>query len=112
MIKIKSDKIICGQQIVSGYVYFENGKIADVTGKELPYEQEFNATGGEAILLLNRARCAAREAELRAVAAFTDRDGVPTRVDILQALTLYLFQARTLPTALLQAHQKWLTDKF
>ena len=45
MLRIKSDKIICGQQIVSGDVYFENGKIADVTGKELPYEQEFDATG-------------------------------------------------------------------
>lgn len=56
-------------------------------------------TDGEAILLLNRARCAAREAELRAVAAFTDRDGVPTRVDILQALNrmssmLYILMIR------------------
>ena len=41
---------------------------------------------GEAILRLNRARCAAREAELVAVAAFSDSNGVPTRVDILQAL--------------------------
>ena len=54
---------------------------------------------GEAILWLNRARCAAREAELRAVAAFTDRDGVPTRVDILQALNrmssmLYILMIR------------------
>ena len=45
MLRIKSDRIICRQQIVSGYVYFENGKIADVTGKELPCEQEFDATG-------------------------------------------------------------------
>ena len=56
-------------------------------------------TDGEAILWLNRARCAAREAELRAVAAFTDRDGVPTRVDILQALNrmssmLYILMIR------------------
>jgi ethanolamine utilization cobalamin adenosyltransferase len=54
---------------------------------------------GEAILWLNRARCAAREAELRAVEAFTDRDGVPTRVDILQALNrmssmLYILMIR------------------
>ena len=54
---------------------------------------------GEAILQLNRVRCAAREAELRAVAAFTDRDGVPTRVDILRALNrmssmLYILMIR------------------
>ena len=41
---------------------------------------------GEPILALNRVRCAVRHGELMAVAAFTDRDGVPTRVDILQAL--------------------------
>ena len=38
------------------------------------------------VLQLNRARCAARAAELAAVDAFTDRDGVPTRLDILQAM--------------------------
>ena len=43
-------------------------------------------TDGEAIVRLNRARCAAREAELKAVAAFTDREGNPTRVDILRAM--------------------------
>lgn len=43
-------------------------------------------TDGQAIARLNRARCAAREAELQAVAAFTDREGNPTRVDILRAL--------------------------
>ena len=41
---------------------------------------------GPVILRLNRARCAAREAELAATAAFSDREGNPTRVDILQAL--------------------------
>ena len=41
---------------------------------------------GAVIARLNRARCAAREAELAAVAAFTDRDGVPTRTDILRSL--------------------------
>ena len=44
------------------------------------------ALDGEAIARLNRARCAAREAELAAVAAFQDRDGNPTRTDILLAL--------------------------
>ena len=43
-------------------------------------------TDGAGILQLNRARCAAREAELAAVAAFSDREGNPTRVDILRAL--------------------------
>jgi len=37
------------------------------------------------LLQLNRARCAARQAELAAVDAFTDRDGAPTRLDIVQA---------------------------
>ena len=41
---------------------------------------------GAAVLWLNRARCAARNAELAAVHAFADREGNPTRVDILQAL--------------------------
>ena len=38
------------------------------------------------LLALNRARCAARAAELAAVEAFTDRDGRPVREDILQAM--------------------------
>ena len=44
------------------------------------------ASDGPGIARLNRARCAAREAELRAVEAFSDRDGNPTREDILRAL--------------------------
>ena len=44
------------------------------------------AEDGMAIARLNRARCAAREAELKAVAAFTDREGNPTRLDILRAM--------------------------
>ena len=38
------------------------------------------------LLQLNAARCAARAAELAAVDAFTDADGIPTRADILTAL--------------------------
>ena len=38
------------------------------------------------LLQLNRCRCAARAAELAAVEAFSDRDGNPTRPDILKAL--------------------------
>jgi ethanolamine utilization cobalamin adenosyltransferase len=43
-------------------------------------------TDGSALLQLNRARCAARAAELTAVQAFSDREGVPTRTDIIKAL--------------------------
>ncbi|MBR1972438.1 MAG: ATP-binding protein [Oscillospiraceae bacterium] len=45
-----------------------------------------SAADGAIIIRLNRARCAAREAELAAVTAFADRDGNPTRPDILRAL--------------------------
>ena len=44
------------------------------------------AADGAAILHVNRCRCAARNAELKAAAAFRDGEGNPTRVDILQAL--------------------------
>ena len=43
-------------------------------------------TDGQQLLRLNRARCAARAAELAAVEAFLDREGNPTRPDLLQAL--------------------------
>ena len=45
-----------------------------------------SAADGRIIARLNRARCAAREAELAAVEAFSDRAGNPTRVDIPRAL--------------------------
>ena len=45
-----------------------------------------SAGDGPVIARLNRPRCAAREAELAAVAAFSDRDGNLTRQDIPQAL--------------------------
>ena len=45
-----------------------------------------SAADGEAIARLNRARTASREAELKACAAFSDREGIPTRPDILRAL--------------------------
>ena len=38
------------------------------------------------LLLVNFARCKAREAELLAVKAFRDAEGLPTRTDLLQAL--------------------------
>ena len=45
-----------------------------------------SAGDGMAMARLNRVRCAAREAELKAVEAFQDREGNPTRTDILRAL--------------------------
>ncbi len=56
-------------------------------------------TDGLVIARLNRARCAAREAELKAVSAFSDRDGNPTRTDILRVLNrmssmLYILMIR------------------
>ena len=45
-----------------------------------------SAADGKVIARLNRGRCAAREAELAAVTAFSDREGNPTRPDILRAL--------------------------
>ena len=45
-----------------------------------------SAADGEAMARLNRARCAAREAELWACEAFSDREGNPTRPDILRSL--------------------------
>ena len=45
-----------------------------------------SAEDGQVILQLNRARCAARQAELAAVEAFCDREGNPTRTDILQVM--------------------------
>ena len=41
---------------------------------------------GKTLLLVNFARCTARQAELAAVKAFQDADGLPTRTDLLQAL--------------------------
>jgi len=45
-----------------------------------------SAEDGMAVLQLNRARCAARNAERAAVAAFLDTEGNPTRRDILLAM--------------------------
>ena len=54
---------------------------------------------GHAMLQLNLARCAARNAELAAVRAFTDRSNACTRPDLLQALNrmssmLYILMIR------------------
>ena len=44
------------------------------------------ASDDPAVARLNRVRCAAREAEVAALTAFSDREGTPTRPDILKAL--------------------------
>ena len=44
MIKIKSDKIILGESLFDGFVYIEDGKVVDVTAKDLPCE-EYDYTG-------------------------------------------------------------------
>ena len=74
------------------------GKLCGLTAEELRSHshrpQDFYgqphfmpaAGDGEGILRLNRARCAAREAELAAVEAFSDREGNPTRVDLIRCL--------------------------
>ena len=41
---------------------------------------------GKALLLVNAARCKAREAELLAVKAFENKEGLPERPDLLKAL--------------------------
>lgn len=76
----------------------ETAKLCGMTEKEIRERshrpQEFYGqphfmpeyTDGELIASINRARCAAREAELKAVAAFSDKDGNPVRTDILRAL--------------------------
>ena len=56
-------------------------------------------TDGAVVLWLNRARCAARTAELAAVHAFTDREGKVVREDILKAMNrmssmLYILMLR------------------
>lgn len=53
----------------------------------------------ETVLALNRLRSLAREAELSGVEAFTDREGLPTRPDILRAMNrmssmLYILMVR------------------
>ena len=45
MNRIKSDKIIAGGALLDGYVYYEGGKIVCVTKDELPFEEEYDASG-------------------------------------------------------------------
>lgn len=43
MKRIKSSNIIFGDNIIAGYVYYENGKIVSVGDKELPFDEEYDA---------------------------------------------------------------------
>lgn len=45
MKRIRSDKIILEENLFDGYVYFDNGKITDVTAKEIPFSEEYDMTG-------------------------------------------------------------------
>ncbi len=45
MKRIRSDKIIHEENLFDGYVYFDNGKITDVTAKEIPFSEEYDMTG-------------------------------------------------------------------
>lgn len=45
MKRIRSDKIIVGDRIFNGYVYFDNGKILDVTEAQRPVSEEYDLTG-------------------------------------------------------------------
>ena len=83
------------------------GMTADEIRRRSHFPQEYygqphfmpHVSDGPALLQLNRARCAARQAELAATAAFLDREGVPVRADILQVLNrmssmLYILMLR------------------
>lgn len=43
--RIKSDKIILGDTVFDGYIYFSNGKITAITKDELPFDTEYDKTG-------------------------------------------------------------------
>lgn len=44
MKRIKSNKIILENEIVCGYVYFEDGKITEVSNRELEFDKEYDFT--------------------------------------------------------------------
>lgn len=45
MQRIKSDKIVLLNEVFDGYIYFENGKIIEVSKEDKPVEKEFDYTG-------------------------------------------------------------------
>ena len=45
MMQIKSDKIIVGESLFDGYVYVENGKIAEISAVDKPADERYDFTG-------------------------------------------------------------------
>ncbi len=45
MKKIKSDKIIVGEELFDGYVYVENGLIAEISKADKPTDESYDFTG-------------------------------------------------------------------
>lgn len=45
MIKIKSDKIIADGKIISGYIYIEDGKISEISDKDVLADENYDFTG-------------------------------------------------------------------
>ena len=45
MMQIKSDKIIVGESLFDGYVYVENGKIAEISAVDTPADARYDFTG-------------------------------------------------------------------
>ena len=45
MKRIRCDQIITPEGILDGFIYHENGKIVEVSKKELPFDEEYDATG-------------------------------------------------------------------
>ncbi len=45
MIELRSDKIICGNRLIDGYLYIEDGKIAAITEEALPAEEHYDFRG-------------------------------------------------------------------
>ena len=101
LIKPVGEILTLARQLIRSDVLEEpvpDGKLCGLTEAEIRRRSHFpqdyysqmhfmpGVEDGAVIARLNRARCAAREAELAAVAAFSDREGNPTRVDILRAL--------------------------
>ena len=45
MIRIKSDRLIVEDKLLDGYLYLENGKIAEITSAEMPADECYDFTG-------------------------------------------------------------------
>ena len=45
MIQIKSDKIIVGERLVNGYLYIEDGKVKEVSARNIPCAESYDYTG-------------------------------------------------------------------